>query len=694
MMDLNPWKEYMSALSEEKFFYMMRLYFGDIKTPYNKLRLIEQLASFARNGQNLQNLISLLDENDIKILTIISLMPSVTAENFCSFLEDDMSHGEVLVRLENLQTRLLIYTEKVSYQNKVSYRITPLVEEEIKPYLDPESILPGAEPDHISLDSGFTLTPNFLAAFISYLNINGCSLKADGSFKKTDISNLNLVFGERIECLQLLVKAFINLGLVIEGEKKLSVDEKRFADFASMDEAGQYITLAVSSVMRLSRDGLKKQSQLLADTLASVPEWGCTRKTFLRLAQIIAGRPSSVSSVKTVSRFSEMLNQARNPGGDSGNISDAYSLMDAAFSAIVEFGLLVRYGENESDGTIYKPGFCKDNGGTFVGGTPKVLNINASSSVTLLPGLPLKALLPFTTFMQAINCSTVTEFEISRKSVSCAFDRGLNLDRIKELLSAYATFDLPQNLLFNLEEWYSAYSSAVLYRGYVLKVSKDNVSLVENNPQVAGFVQEKLADGVYLLNLPADTEASVFLKSSGLDFMGSVKTVKTDSGFSSYPRISEGNKINLSNGTGEYKKIAKETSAEVVRKLLHLLNESSLDEHQKESLQSRIFNHLIISESQISSSSVRSEILVADGIDFSGKVHLIDAAIKSNDNLELTLVQTDGSGQQFSKLIHPVKLIKSEGEAILKCEYVPSGELGSFSVSRIVQVKRIRNEIK
>lgn len=694
MQDLTSWKEYMSSLREDKFFYIMRLYFGEIKTPYNKLRLIEQLASFVRNGDNMKNLISLLDENDIKILTIISLMPSVTAENFCSFLEDDMSRGEVLMRLENLQTRLLIYTEKAPYQEKVSFKITPMVFDEIQPYLDPESILPSAEPVHIFLDSGFVLSPNFLGAFVSYLNITGCSLKADGTFKKTDVANLKLIFGEKSECLQLLVKAFVNLGLVIEGEKKLSVDEKRFADFASMNEADQYMILAVSSVMRLSREGLKKQSQLLADTLASVPESGCTRKTFLRLAQIIAGRPSSVSSVKTVSRFSEMLNQARNAGNDGAGISDAYSLMDAAFSAIEEFGLLVRYAESENDGIIYKPGFCKDNENTFGGKNLKVLNINASSSVTLLPGLSLKALLPFTTFMEPVNCSTVTEFEISRKSVSCAFDRGFDLDRIKELLSAYATFDLPQNLLFNLEEWYSAYSSAVLYKGFVLKVSKENVSMVENNPVVSGYVQEKLAEGVYLLNLPADTDASVFIKASGLDFMGSVKSIKPDFDFSSYPRISAGNKISLSKGADQYKKITNETAAGVTRKFLHLLNDSSLDEQQKESLQSRIFNHLIISESQISSSSVRSEILVAEGIDFSGKLHLIDAAIKSNDNLEITLACTDGSGLQFSKLIHPVKLIKSEGEAILKFEYVPSGELGSFSVSRIVQVKRIRNEIK
>lgn len=702
MQDMTPWTEYISALPEDKFFYLMRLYLGEIKTPFNKQRLIEQLASFMRNSKNLENLISLLDETDLKILTIINTMPAVASENFCSFLEDEMTESSVLVRLENLQSRLIIYTVKNPYTRKNMYKISPLVIDELQPYLNPACILPEPEADHIFLESGFTLTPNFLAAFISYLNITGCSLKADGTFKKTDLTNLNQIFGDKINCLQFLISAFLNLGLVHEGEKKLTVDEKRLADFSSMSELEQIIILCISSVMRLSSGSLKKQSQLLADTMASIPEYGCTRKTFMRMAQMVAGRPSSSgASVKSVSRFSEMLNQARQNGNENGGISDAYSLMDAAFDSMIELGLLVPYGKSEKDGIIYKPGLCNDNVSTNFSFSSenqlKVLNINASSSVTLLPGLSLKALLPLMNFMQAVHCSTVTEFEISRKSVSCAFDRGMNLEKVKELLSNYATFELPQNLLFNLEEWFNAYSSAVLYKGFVLKVSNDNIALVEKNPQVSKYVQEKLADGVYLLNLPVNSDASDFLKTSGLDFMGSVKSVKADLDFISFPRLTKGCAMDFIDPTKEYKILPPGKGDEFTKKLLRILNGeegSVMDEHQKESFHSRIFNHLIISEEQIRPSSVRSEVLVAEGMDFPGKVHLIDASIKSNDDLELTLVKTDGSGELFTVKVHPVKIIKTEGEAILKCEYLPGKEQGSFTVSRILHIKRIRNEIK
>ena len=42
--DINRWQEAISSLPDKQFFNTMRLYLGEIKTPYNKQRLTEQLA--------------------------------------------------------------------------------------------------------------------------------------------------------------------------------------------------------------------------------------------------------------------------------------------------------------------------------------------------------------------------------------------------------------------------------------------------------------------------------------------------------------------------------------------------------------------------------------------------------------------------------------------------------------------------
>jgi len=689
MQDFKAWTDYITSLPDEKFFYIMRLYLGDIKTPFNKIRLTEKLAGFVRTQKNLETMLNLLDETDVKFLTVIKLIPGISQDILTNFFEDEFSLSLIFTRLSNLKDRLLCYTKTQKYSDKVQYYLNPLIEEELSPYLNPEMIFPEPVIEQTFLETPFSLTPNFIAAFLSYINTNGCSLKADGKFRKTDNANLEEIFGDKLKCLQFLVSAFVNLGLVHEGEKSLVVDEKRFETFASLPEKQQYIFLAVASAMRLSRDGLKKQCQLLADTLASIPEGGVSKRTFLRIAQFISGRPADDLPVKTVSRFSEMLNRLKNEQ-EGGSLSDEISLMEAIFDALVEFGLLSLYGESEEGENVYVPGICNDNVHTINGEKPKVLNINASISVTLLPGLSLKDLIPFTFFMQAVKCSTVTEYQISRKSVSAAFDKGYTLKGIQKILSDYAPYELPQNLLFNLEEWHNAYSSAVLYKGYVLKVSSENISMVENSPSLSVHIAEKLAEGVYLLDLPADENPSSFIKACGLDFMGSVKTVEKETEGFSLPRFSEGFVYKLCNSSSDYISVSEDLIQKAEDELFEKLENTKLDEQQTESLQTRIRNHLIISETQIVSTSVRSEILKADGIDFHGKLHLIDASIKNNDILELTLPNPDGSEGETVVLVHPVKIIKNEGEAILRFEVPPDKELRSFLVSRILHIKRIR----
>ena len=46
--DISRWQEAIASLPDKQFFNTMRLYLGEIKTPYNKQRLTEQLASFIR----------------------------------------------------------------------------------------------------------------------------------------------------------------------------------------------------------------------------------------------------------------------------------------------------------------------------------------------------------------------------------------------------------------------------------------------------------------------------------------------------------------------------------------------------------------------------------------------------------------------------------------------------------------------
>ena len=84
--ELNPkaqriirWRETLSTMDDERFFEIIRIYLGEIHTPYNKDKLIEQLSSIFRKEETKNTIISFLSDFDIKIITAISFIDKCRA---------------------------------------------------------------------------------------------------------------------------------------------------------------------------------------------------------------------------------------------------------------------------------------------------------------------------------------------------------------------------------------------------------------------------------------------------------------------------------------------------------------------------------------------------------------------------------------------------------------------------------------
>lgn len=706
------WQEAVSSLPDKQFFNIMRLYLGEIKTPYNKQRLTQQLAAFIRREENLSSLLTLVDRFDVTILTAISLIPNATQQTLIEFFRSEYSITDLYAEIINLTERLLIYTEKSPDTGKEFIRINPLIRENILPYLDNKLIFPEYTVLHFSNEDHSELSPNLLAAFITYIRIRGISCKSDGTIKKNDKSRLAEIFPGKENFLQLLMNAFVNLSLVYESEeaKGYKLDLLRVKKFAELPEIQQYAFLCAAAVSRFSKDGLKKEAQLLIDCITSIPENGFSRSSILRLAFLLGTYTEDGSAFARKSRFSKILEAARQEAGVEPEQNA--ELLDRMIDCAIEFGILQKIGKTEDGIELYKSieilssqkaGPAADtstltNDSLLYGDStkseplPKVLNIDSTFTVTLMPGLPLKKLLPLTDFMLVKKCEVVTEFEITKHSVSEAFDTGLNPDIIFERIEQYSYYQIPQNLKINITEWFNSYSAAQLYYGYVLKVKENNITFVENNPNIKNYIKEKLAEGIYLLNLPAASSIEDFISASSLDFMGSVKTSHARSEFSSFPLLRNGHKpLLLEKRNCDNKKT---TSIPEADKLLKALSASlknlDMNEQIKESLDHRIRSRLILSENQLKNAAVRTEILEADGMDFSGKVHLIEAAIKDEDMMELQLPAADGSGNFFTIVGHPLGISKQPGEAVMRFEVEPTKEIENFLVSRITHLRRLR----
>ena len=691
--NISLWQECISALPDEKFFEIIRLYLGEVKTPYNKQRLIEQLASFIRNETNLNTMLLLMDEFDIKVLTAIRFIPNATTNLLIDFFAEDYSVADIYSEISNLTLRLFIYGEADKYSNKVFLRLNPLMWDKLESYLQLGNILSEASIMSYSMDDIFCINPNFLCDFISFIHTYGCACKNDGSIKKNDMNRLMNVFPGKIQCIQLLLSAFINLNLVKEGEKAYEIDYKRFELFAGLKNSQQYALLCAASCSRFGRDGLKKEAQLFIDCLSSIPEGGYTRSTLVKLAFLIGthGSDGAQSSVK--SRFSRMLESAKMEKGLF-DAEQAGSIIDRMIDFAIVFGLLQKKGLDEKGKEIYIPGsaFLEENQHYYeneVSEGPKVINIDSTFTVTIMPGLNLKELLPLACVLAIKNSSVVSEYEINRQVISLAFDEGATPDSIFTLLESRTAYGLPQNLKITISEWYNSYTSAMLYHGYILKVSDSNITFAENNPNIKKYIKEKLAEGIYLLNVPATADISPFITESGLDFMGRVNNPTNNEERMQFPLLRSGKVLSLSSSSNEVK-IRFSQAGELLTELKQALETMELRENQKETLLHKIHQRLILTKKQLEITSVRAEILEADGMDFGGKIHLFEAAIKEGDMVEITMPKMNSTDEYFTIIGKALGISKQYADAIIRFQIHPTMDIENLVASRITHVRRLR----
>ena len=692
------WRETMATLNDERFFEIMRVYIGEIQTPYNKDNLIEQISSILRKEQNKKRIISYLSDFDIKILSVIFSVKEPTKDKITDFFKNEYPLSEIYSALLNLTERLIIY----SYKNEVMENIisiNPLLEDTLRPFANIKILLPSPCYAEHNFDSPFSLSPQFIAAFISYIYENPEMCKNNSQLKKKDLERLELIFPGKQKILEQLLNAFINLKLVRSSDKGLFIDDNRFLIFSKNKELQQYAFFATAASTRLGREGLRSQSQLLLDIASSVPAEGLTRSSLSRLAFLISNKTEDTESSPAKSRFSRIL-EAHNK--NSKKIEYSGQLIDSIIDNAILFGIFAENGKTENGELILTPGSIIVNSPMNLNSEQKkgIVNINAGTSIAILPGLSLEEQLPLVQFMNIKNCSTITEYEITRKSISRAFDKNISKESILEQLAKYNSYSIPQNLEMIIDEWQNSYSSAILYKGFVLKVNEKSERVVEKNPKIQPFIHLKLAPGVFLLNIPFDQDESEFIKSSGIEFMGNVKTPVSNSEAINYPLIRNGTNYWLGDFSKNNDVILSSddvSSADDFKKtLFDKLKSMELTKQQYEGLSTRISRNVILTEEQLKPETVRMEILEAEGMNYAGKIHLLENAINSGDLIEITIPDEKNSSVINKILGQPLMILKQANDSLVKIAINDEQETCSirfYSVSRANHIKIIRTSI-
>ncbi len=698
------WRESFLFLEENHFFEIMKMYLGEIKTPYNKQKLIANLEGFLHKKENLVAIKSFLSDDELEIISAVVFIPDVTEEKLSSFFKNTFTYSFLYEKLLNLEERLILFktkNENSSQGDSFVIKFNPLLEDTLFDLININRLLPQIEFTKTENPTN-RIKPELISCFISYILENPNIAKQDGTLKKYSLQNIPVLFGDEKEKIEILYKAFLNLGILKETGHGAEVDWSKFSDFLNLSFAEQTVYITISSCSHLSRESLRLHSQIFVDTVKNLSDRVFTLDLFLRTGFLVSAASfdsSSESSFKT-SRFAKIIQEGRlrlsEHNSDAVTVSTSGAL-ERMFEAAVSLGIIyisgtTKDGSKDSE-TVYSvsdflaaPEQCSEN-------LSGMLRIDSSLAVSLMPGFALRDIVPLSKFMSLKKYDKVSEFLISRQSIMRGFDIGLSAKEILQILTERTLYEIPETLKVQIEEWNSSYSSASFYKGFVLKVDGKAALAAQHNSVLSPHIHTVIAPGIFLLDVNDDAEAVSLIKKSGLDFIGKIKSVKEENRTAGFFNLKLNGKKNFGCSGFETPSeiIPKKDSAEIEKELFLKLEQMELDESQKENLELRIEHKVIVNPAQLNSSILRLEKSNANAMDYAGKIYVFEQALANEEKIELRFAKD--SKKELSVFGKPVGIRKQSDDVFVQLLLVPENVVKEFSLGKAQFIKRIKKTI-
>lgn len=680
------WRESFTSLPDDYFFDIIHVYLGEIKTPYNKPKLVEELSTILRKKENREVLISYLDETDLKILTAVKFIPDVDIEKLEKFFVPAMTQGDLYEEIASLEERLVIYDRENKLTGKKTIALNPHLEDDLEPVLNLDNLI-AEEKFCGSVQEGTVLSPQMIAVFVSYLLSHPDFCKANGDLKKKTDSDLKEICGiESTEIFKRLFLGMRNLVLIreLDDGKGWVPDWKRLESFSALPFKSQAVYLCVAGAGTFPRRALVSNASFFSSTMDFAGGKFFTKEKLFAIAFLI--KEKSGDEDFSSRRFSKILS-GFNSEDQEENLGSA--MIESMIDSAVAFGLMSVCGQTDEGSEIIF--VRKDVMHQESASEKKLLSIDTGFTVTILPGLSTADYISLVKFLDARTCDVTATFEINRQSVMRGFDLGLTKESLCGLLCEYSSFAIPQNLKVSLEEWSATYNSVSLYKGYVFKLSKENAYRAENNPLFKKHIREILAPGVYLLDFETDSEVQSAVMKAGFDFTGRIKCARTEIEVQGLPSVSARGVSLETRGTGSHS-VDSGRRIEILEKLKGLLEEMEITRDQKDGLLDRISRRTIIEPQQLRPESVRFELMEAFGMNYTGKLHVLESAIQKNSLVEIEL-----TGSETAILGQPKGILKNSETPVVfvtvKANDAMEAAEEEIEIAKIARVKRIRNSL-
>ncbi len=679
MNDLTHWKRTMLTLPDDTFFNIMRNYLGEISTPFNKHTLIDNLVHFLRRKSVQSRMNAFLNKKDKLVLSGIRALEHPTLEMLQLLLSPEFGYMDLNEKLLNLESRLLIYQYAEDDCPAGEGRCISL-----NPALPKHLIEKASRPGNlISVGGGGAGKPgipwmndSLMLAFLSYLLEKPLLFKADGGWKvkaeEEIYSRFPGLMDESSRRLDLLRLALLRTGLASEQELRLAPCLEAWKSISSMDKSTRLLSLwsAASAYSWETQDvpdnALSRNREMITlfgSFLASIPR-GCTltgevlRRIFLiqasRRAVSFPGKEELDNSLDTL-RFLDLLSSAET----------IHQQVDAdAVHVVVQpnFELSV------------PPELDLDRG----------LIIALSSRIKHFDQLPC--------------------FEITRGSFHRFLNHGYSSTELIEHLQKLSARSVPQNILFSLQTWEREFRKLQIYDGVVLIADEDRQYLLEHSRLLKKYIHRKLGKGIYLLDRGEKEAWMKALFRAGLEFVPDVKSADQEKRSATVgglfpagepipvnrlelPQRQEESASEHEGPDDSEAELALENELEkAFRK-----REQELSPAQIEEIRSRLKERLILVPEQLRPLRVKVEKMEATGLDFLGKVRLIEQAINRGSLLELIERTAGGSPRRMN--LRPERLERKASELILVGESLPEKRGVRVRVSKINLIRKLRRSL-
>ena len=430
----------------------------------------------------------------------------------------------------------------------------------------------------------------------------------------------------------------------------------RALEALSREERRTFLIARAAAGMSLQPESA---GEIIRTLLECLPEGrACKVETLLLLTRLLAGRACALSERTARRIITNLILLGELSAGTDG-------------SAALPIGLQLPENTPPADGPA--------------------LTITPAGDIRCRPEFPL--ICDFALAAEPVRADILSTFRFSRNHFLSALEAGIAADAFFTILETRSGRPLPQNLRTLASEWENEHRSLRLSIGVVLEITGPRRELISETGILDPYTLSRPAPGLWILNPHEERAWRDALARIGIERLPPLPAGlpapprRTSEHPEGIPRLAAARREPRLAGANWNVQNLEDPRTSLAALAAHPAADALSDSERREFIR-RLERRTILSPQQIRRGAWRDETAEARGLDYPGKLRLIEAALDSR-NQYIQITAAAGS-DMTDRILLPLGIRRSEGEHILTGFTIPDETPFEYKVRKIGFMKRFR----